>query len=308
MAIISIPTSIGGVSIPGSLVNGPLGALFGNKYSADFLQYPRDLSSATRGHVIQFTINETQPMSYNESTETGISALIDKATELLQSTNLSLNPRTKKGVGTISLYIPDTMNFTYNAGYTALSLADVAKDVAGAAAGVGGKEKSGAAAKAVGAIGKAASIAISGATSNAAKLALATQGLAINPMQQLLFDGITFRTYQLAFTFTPYSKEEADTVTKIIKKFKEHAMPKITSNGSGMFFIVPSTFDIKFLFNGSENKNVNRVAESVIEGIDVSYSPNGWSTHSDGAPVQTTLTLSMKEIELVDRTKIQAGY
>ena len=152
------------------------------------------------------------------------------------------------------------------------------------------------------------SVGLSVAQSNAAKLALSTQGLAINPQQQLLFDSINLRTYQMAFTFTPYSKEEAQAVTNIVNKFKEHAMPKITNKGAGMFFIVPSTFDVKFLFNGKENKNISKVAESVLQSINVDYAPNGWSAYSDGAPVQTTLVLDFKEISLVDRTKIESGY
>ena len=56
MAIISIPTSIGGVSIPGSVVSGPLGALFGNKYGRTDLSYPRDLGSASKQHYVTITI------------------------------------------------------------------------------------------------------------------------------------------------------------------------------------------------------------------------------------------------------------
>jgi hypothetical protein len=43
MAIISIPTSIGGVSIPGAALKGPLGKLFGNNNQIEVLSYPRDL-------------------------------------------------------------------------------------------------------------------------------------------------------------------------------------------------------------------------------------------------------------------------
>ena len=58
MAIISIPTSIGGVSIPGAAVSGPLGPLYQNKFGRTDLQYPRDLQSATRGHYVKFEIKE----------------------------------------------------------------------------------------------------------------------------------------------------------------------------------------------------------------------------------------------------------
>ena len=69
MAVISIPSSIGGVAIPGSIINGPLGALFGNKYNVDNMKYPRDLESATRGHIVKFNINEVQPIGYQEGKE-----------------------------------------------------------------------------------------------------------------------------------------------------------------------------------------------------------------------------------------------
>ena len=69
MPIISIPSSIGGVSVPGSVINGPLGKLFGNKNTIENLYYPRDLGSATRGHWVQFSINEIKPIGYEENKE-----------------------------------------------------------------------------------------------------------------------------------------------------------------------------------------------------------------------------------------------
>ena len=319
MAIISIPSSIGGVSIPGALIKGPLGALFGNKYNASFLQYPRDLSSATKGHVVQFSINEIEPISYQENnnynivgsqSNTDAGSLLNKAfnvaanlLDTAKSINLELKPKKKRKVATISLYIPDTVNFTYASSYGNLSLQDVANEIAG-----GLSNKKNPILSKLNPVGKIASLGLSAAESKTSKLALATQGLAINPQQQLLFDGIDFRTYQMAFTFTPYSKQEAETVNKIIQLFKYHAAPQITTAGAGMFFIPPSTFDVDFMFNGKRNQNVNRVAESVIESVDVNYAPNGWSAHDDGAPVQTTLTINFKEIELIDKTKIKDGY
>jgi hypothetical protein len=50
------------------------------------------------------------------------------------------------------------------------------------------------------------------------------------------------------------------------------------------------------------------VAESVIKGIDVNYAPTGWAAHNNGAPVQTTMTLDMQEIAIIDRKKIIEGY
>jgi hypothetical protein len=322
MAIISIPSSIGGVNIPGALVKGPLGALFGSKYNKDTLQYPSDLSSATKGHVVQFFINEIVPISFQEVNTTTITnpevtnttggQVINKAFnaafnlfDTAKTINLELKPETKRLESSISLYIPDTVNFTYNSSYGNLSLLDVAKEVAGS---VDFNKKNNPVLSKLNKYGNLLSAGISASQSSAAKLLLRSQGLAINPNQQLMFDGIDFRTYQMAFTFTPYTRQEAETVKEIIKKFKYHAAPKITTAGAGMFFIPPSTFDVSFLFNGKTNRNVNKVAESVLESVDVNYAPNGWAAHDDGAPVQTTLTLSFREMELIDKTKIEDGY
>jgi hypothetical protein len=313
MALISIPTSIGGVSIPGNIINGPLGALFGNKFGLNNYQYPRDLGSATKGHVVQFSINEIDPITYEEAkkfvtTATSLEDVKKKFSSITsffskdEQKTLNFKPKRKRKIATISMYIPDTLNFQYNAGYGNLSLQQVANEVAGTAGSAFSNVPI------LGTLAKTASLGLTVAQSNAAKLALSTQGLAINPQQQLLFDGIDFRTYQMAFTFTPYSRQEAETVKEIIKLFRYHTAPQITTGGAGMFFVPPSTFDLDFMFNGQRNNNVTRVAESVIESIDVNYAPNGWAAHDNGAPVQTTLTMNFREIELIDKDKIKAGY
>jgi hypothetical protein len=320
MAIISIPNSIGGVSIPGALVSGPLGALFGNKFGRSDLQYPRDLQSSTRGHVVIITVNEIQPATYESikssflkakdsivgsgedlknsftdaidvvrSGQFSIGGILDRTKEILGSDSINIKSPTKRGVATVSLYIPDTMAFQYTSNYSQLSLVDAAKQIP--------------------VLGKAVGAVSSIVNSGPARLLAKGSGVAFNPQQQMLFDGIDFRTYQMSFTFTPYSKQEAQTVAKIVKMFKMHAAPRLAEGTAGMFFVPPSTFNLDFMFNGKRNSNVGRVAESVIEGIDVNYSPNGFSTFADGAPVQTTLTLNFKEIELVTREKIERqGY
>lgn len=319
MAIISIPTSIGGVTIPGALVDGPLGALFGNKYGLNNLKYPRDLESATRGHIVQFTIQEINPVTYSD-----VKNAVARATDDITGTfnnikntvtdfvdnfgdgtfttsNLSFMQPETTNVGTISLYIPDTMAFTYGMQYTDPSLLQIGADALSSAAGViGGK-----AGKIAGSVVQNVTSAV---TSDATKLAMRKAGYALNPQQQLLFQGIGFRTYQMTFTFTPNSRDEADQVDKIIKMFKKHASPRLVTGTGGMFFVPPSQFEIKFLFNGTENKKINRIAKSVIETIDVNYAPNGWTAHTDGAPVQTQLNINFKEMVLLDRNMIDQGY
>lgn len=329
MAIISIPSSVGGITIPGitNVPGGPLGALFGNPNQITRLQYPRDLGSPTRGHYIKFSINEITPANYNVSnaiqglkdkyqsysegkttlTDLGkefsnkigeiSSSLGDFAKQTLdgsvkESYDVLLEKRKKKAVSSIALYMPDTMNFQIDPQYGQTSLVNAVAT----------------AASKVPVAGAAASMISNAVTSDIGRLALATQGLALNPQNQLLFDGIDFRTFQLAFTFTPYSRDEAKIVAEIIKQFRMYASPQIKKGAAGMFFIPPGTFEMEFYYNNAVNKTISRVGESVITSIDVNYAPNGWSAHSDGAPVQTTLTMQFKELQLVDRTKISQGF
>lgn len=352
MAIISIPSSIGGVSIPGAAINGPLGALFGNKYNVDTLKYPRDLESSTRGHVVKFNIYEVTPVGYQDNKQysisdtangltnlagkigssalntvtsaassaassvgsalssIGFSSFGDKVSSLgntgksgdaQKSVSLTLNPSTKRITSSISLYMPDALSFDYEQNWSETNISDIAKDaLTGAMANLPGK--------AGGALGKLVTGTIE---SGAGKLLLKSQGLAVNPNQQVLFDGIPLRNYSMAFTFTPYSKQENVTVQKIIKTFKTHARPRTVTGSGGMLFIPPSVFQLEFLFNGKTNPNVSKVTESVITGLSVNYTPSGFSTHTDGAPVQIQLNIQFKELKLVDRDGefgISRGY
>jgi hypothetical protein len=319
MAIISIPSSIGGVSIPGitNVPGGPLGVLFGNAKKMANLQYPRDLGSQTKGHIVQFSINEIKPTNFSETkagqaisnlTNLDIQSAIGNAVDTVKDTTaeiknifsgaqgswnkgesfqISLNKRQKSQVAAVALFMPETVNFSMTPQYNNISLLNT---VTGAVDKVSGLS--------TGAV----------ADSSLTKLGLSSQGLAVNDQQQIMFERIDFRTFDLAFTFTPYSRQESQQIKKIIELFRFHASPRIQKGGSGLFFEIPSTFDIKFKLNGKENRYINRVTESVIESIDVNYAPNGWSAHPDGSPTQVTLTMRFKELFLVDKNKIADGY
>ena len=313
MPIISLLPNLGGISIPGitNRVGGPLASLFDNTNTITTLQYPRDLGSPTRGHYVKFTVKETvEPANYDSTTDMGVTSAIGIAKNAVSSLtnfamdaynsnsitnayNVQFNKTKSKQVATVALYMPETVSFSYEASYTDVSVTGAVTD-------------------ALSQIGKGVGSGIqsiaNAATSDAAKLMLRTQGLAMNPQKQLLFEGIGFRTYSLAFTFTPFSQEESETVKSIIQTFRQYAAPTLRPGAAGMFFVPPGTFNLDFYFNGDINSNVTKVAESVLKGVEVNYTPNGWATHKDGAPIQTTMTLAFQEIELIDSNKVIEGY
>ena len=68
------------------------------------------------------------------------------------------------------------------------------------------------------------------------------------------------------------------------------------------------TVDVEFKFNGSENQNIPKFKRSVVKNVDVNYAPNGWATHDDGSPVQTTITIDFQEMVPIDKKAIESGY
>ncbi len=339
-------------------VSGPLSSLYENKYKRVNYQYPRNLGTdSSRRHYIGFTILEPDPKYANnikadyqnnlamienqslssddartsgaevsglESNLRGVYNQASAAVQAIAQSDVKRRPRTY-----INLYVPDTVNVTYNAGYDGLSLTaalgtpyflaqggaslyDTYKNFEGGGLNTGNivnavgsdpflRQLAGQTLGKLGMNGDAVS-----------QLLLRGIGQAVNPQMQVLFQGLDFRRFQFDFTLTPYSAEEAKTIKDIIYQFKYASAPEINKNGvfgsQGMFFKVPDMFDIKFYYNGTENKNVNRITRSVLESVSVDYAPIGWATYDGGEPVQTKLTLQFKEIEIVDKNRIEEGY
>jgi hypothetical protein len=267
-----------------------------------------------------------------ENTAPKLKQVSDSAKDMVDAIRASDVKRQAKTQ--IALYIPDTVNVQYNASYSDTSLVsalgtpyflaqagvsgyDTFKNIQSSDA--SGLEKI---TNAVGndpnvrkflaaAIGRFGGGAFGLDTAAVGDLLLRGQGAALNPQLQVLFTGVGFRSFQFDFTFTPYSKEESETVNKIIKAFKMASAPTIETNavfGQGLFYKVPDKFKIKFMYDGQENTNVHKIAECVLTSVIVNYAPNGWVAFEGGAPVQTTMTLQFQEIEIIDKTRINEDY
>lgn len=333
MAVISFPTSILGVHVPGmSKAGGPLGALFdGSPFGLDVFRYPDDLGSGTRAHYITFRIYDIQPFELDKSTSINFTNLangdigtlnmpainiagkeITPATkasgllggiqkfgnDLFGAMNISLNPRLTEQKAEISLYIPDSVQFDYQASYNEVILNPLAA----------GNALEHLLQNTPGIIGRGAKAITGVASSDVAKLFLKSQGLAINPNQQVMFDGIPLRTFSFEFIFMPKSKKETKAVRDIIKAFKMYSRPRTLEGSLGMAFIPPSIFEIDFRFLDGTNTYINKVADSVVTNVEIDYAPNGWSTHQDGSPVNIKMKVDFKELELIDRDYVEDGF
>jgi hypothetical protein len=317
----------------------PLKTLHAGSTNVEILKYPNDLGSDTKNHYVQIYIKNVSPASYdgikmgNGRLETDAGSLIKNFASSFvnfskSAFNFNLrfdNPLTET-VSVISLYMPETLQSVYGATYDTISITgDLGAGIRGVQAvnsGAGNlnsnaMNKGNASSVSPAAITLLSSILGSTAEKfgvnlkNIGDLLIKGQGFGINPQLQMIYRGTNFRSFQLAFMFSPKSAEEAETVDKIINTLRYHFSPTLATGGGSsndsMFLIPPSIFNIQFKLNSNENKFLPKYGDCVLESIDVDNAPNGFASYDDGASVQTRLTLQFKEIVIVDRGMINEG-
>jgi hypothetical protein len=111
--------------------------------------------------------------------------------------------------------MPDNAEFNYGATYNEIGLLEAAASVP--------------------VLGAVPNAILSTLNNAASKVLLNSMGYVFNPQEQVLFEGITFRTFSMSFTLTPFSPAEANEIKNIIKAFRRNVAPTIVSGGLGSF-------------------------------------------------------------------------
>lgn len=145
---------------------------------------------------------------------------------------------------------------------------------------------------------------------------LQSYGIAQNPQVEVLFETIDNRSFEFNFAFHPRNEKEAEEVMKIIRMFRYHAAPELAQGTGGRYFIPPSEFDIEYRFkpgkneNDIENESLHKFASCVLEAIDVNYvgQSGQFVTFKDGKPVNIEMRLRFKEVEIIHKGLVEAGY
>jgi hypothetical protein len=319
---------------------GPLADLYTNKnYTTNIQQYPRDLNTSKKLHSVRFYARPIQQtgsddiiQSLQKNTKPIIDSIVAKGgsdlataasltaalyegdttkalseaqklggnlgqqlTSVINSGIATLKPNYGKpkesaAEDIVDLYMPDGVEFNQQSQYNQIGILEAAASIPF--------------------LGKIPSLALAGLKNDFSRVALNSMGYTFNPQEQVMFEGIEFRTFSMSFTLTPYSSDESAAIQNIIKTFRKNAAPTIQKqNSTGFFYKPPSIFDIEFLYGGNENLKINKIQPCFLTDVTVNYAPNGtWSTFDDGTPVQTTISLSFKESVLVDSAAIESGY
>lgn len=127
-------------------------------------------------------------------------------------------------------------------------------------------------------------------------------GIAPAAMTEMIFNGIDYREFSFDFKFTPRSKEESDIVHNMIRLFKLAMLPERYGTGSIAAYKVPFEFVIRFMKGTKINPYIEQIGLCALTAVNVSHGDK-FSTHSSGDPVTTDLTLTFRELELIEKQR-----
>ena len=139
-------------------------------------------------------------------------------------------------------------------------------------------------------------------------------GEIITDRLELAFKGIQKRGFSYTFKMIPKNEREADEIRKIVFAFKANMLPEFVAGRSGRRLVVPNTFDIQYQYMGVSNEYLHHISTCILEDMSVTYGGDRYKTFNasskgDGAPpVETSITLQFKELELITRERVFEGF
>ena len=142
----------------------------------------------------------------------------------------------------------------------------------------------------------------------------ARAGVILSDRMELAFKGTPKRVFSYTFKMIPKSNKEAIAIRNIVKAFKFNMLPEFEDgNITGRKLTVPNTFDISYMFVGKQNEYLHKIGTCVLENMNVQYGGDRYRTFDPDAtgsppPVETSLTLNFKEMEMMTRERVRDGH
>lgn len=127
------------------------------------------------------------------------------------------------------------------------------------------------------------------------------QGEIVNQNVELLFNGVTLRSFKFSFKFTPRGPKEAQQVGLIINTFKRHMAAKVGGSNSDIsknFLGTPNVFELTYKRGANSHPFLHSFKQCVLTDMSVNYTGEGtYAVYDDSTPVSMVLELGFKELE-----------
>lgn len=151
-----------------------------------------------------------------------------------------------------------------------------------------------------------------GGNLTASQLLARQTGNILNPNMELLFDGVTLRTFKFSFKLTPRSEKEAAEVKSIIKTLKQNMAPGFSQSGfdgqtssiTNLYLSTPKIFELTYKKGSQDHPFLHRFKQCFLTDMSVNYTGEGtYATYGGaindggGTPVSMIMDLGFKELE-----------
>ena len=269
------------------------------------------------------------PLNYT-NTQLGINLNglnVDNFTDFFNSeANAETRGELFKNAQNIFLPIPQKVTDSLKVGYSEDRMSPLGLAAAGAVGamlGSGtGEEKSqtaGSIMQVLKSVTGGAQIDMTGADTNALKQALAgnilggfqnitpnmlvsrASGQILQSNLELLFSGVSLRSFPFVFDFAPRDEKEAEMVAKIIKTIKMGMAPR---KGSGLLIQSPHYFKFQYFSGKQQHPFLNKFKIGVLSDMSVDYTASGTYATYGGklkSPVHMRMQLTFREINPIYR-------
>jgi len=120
-------------------------------------------------------------------------------------------------------------------------------------------------------------------------------GQILNPNMELLFNGVTLRTFRFSFKMTPRDNDESNNVKNIIRTLKKNMAAK--GQQGGTFLSTPNVFTLAYKKGSGDHPFLHKFKPCFLKDMSVNYTgENVYTTYSDGTPVSMTMDLTFQEM------------
>ena len=130
-----------------------------------------------------------------------------------------------------------------------------------------------------------------------------TSGQVVNPNLELLFKGVTLRSFSFTFDLAPRDENESGTIKKMLRIFKQNMQAKKSSdggNGQGLFIKSPNVFQLNYKTGRRNHSFLHKFKPMALLNMGVNYAGAGtYATYDDATPVHMKLDLSFQELNPV---------
>tara|TARA_B100000073_G_scaffold338928_2_gene336675 strand:+ start:1669 stop:2379 length:711 start_codon:yes stop_codon:yes gene_type:complete len=215
--------------------------LRGSSFNTSQLSYPEDLGSADQGHYVQFFINDQANANIQFSGASGAPSGTSYGGSGGTSTLSVKRAPTKRIASSIALYMPAQVSLQQDAKYGEVEIGNAT--AAAIAAYKGFMQEENFSASAIASIGAFGDVAKEG-SAEALKTALDAaapgakasmdigRGKVTNNRMEMVFEGISRRSFSFSFKMMPKSESEAQNVDRIVNTFRFYMAPSFDPENS----------------------------------------------------------------------------